>query len=234
MTITREKLKEWLYYYPKLIPQKGVWLNITEWKQILDTIDTLLTENEGLKGEIEKFKEYATKAICSYCGHIGPKKQYFILRHLLKCKKHPWTKALDGKATAEKEREKIFTLYQTSLKTNEHQAQTSIQQRKEIETLKSANEFLSKCVDSRQQEIEMATALIPESCREESLISKIKRVLDNLSNFQKANETLNDRNRALEKVVDAAQEAANMSTDIASIVYLRIKLQALAATEVGA
>ena len=68
--------------------------------------EKLVKREAELRAELAKFKENADKAICSYCGHIGPKKHYFILRHLLKCKKHPWTRALDGKVAAEKDRDR--------------------------------------------------------------------------------------------------------------------------------
>lgn len=63
----------------------------------------------------------------------------------------------------------INRLYQQSLKTNEEQAKHSAEQRKEIDILKSANEFLSKRVDDRQQEINLLEKILAAA---ESLLDR--------------------------------------------------------------
>lgn len=90
----------------------------------------------------EKFYDFIFGSGAVHTGRV-PLKTIFI---------NEYTSQLDeaGREAVDK----IYSLNLTSSMTIEKQALHSIEQRKEIETIKSANEFLSKCVDSRQQEIE--------------------------------------------------------------------------------
>lgn len=47
------------------------------------------TDLQAAKGEIEKLRANTDKAVCMYCGHVGPKLSDEIRAHIAGCVKHP-------------------------------------------------------------------------------------------------------------------------------------------------
>lgn len=66
---------------------------------VIKALESRLAEKEK---ELEKFKEAANKAVCSYCGAIGEKTIDAMAKHLTECRVHPL--AVFANTMAEKER----------------------------------------------------------------------------------------------------------------------------------
>lgn len=58
-------------------------------------VGELETTVKRLVEALEKRIKDANKAICMFCGSLGPKKPKFMLKHLMACKLHPLRKVME-------------------------------------------------------------------------------------------------------------------------------------------